>query len=58
MLVGQKLTVFHYSLRDFYFLVGFVRAGLNYSEFSVVADARSFRSTEGIEAIVKDLSSR
>lgn len=40
------------------FTVGFHRAGLNYSEFSVVADHGSFRSTGRVEDIVMDLSSR
>ncbi|CAM9272261.1 unnamed protein product, partial [Laminaria digitata] len=36
----------------------FASAGLNYSEFAVVADMGSLSTTEGVEAIVKDLSSR
>lgn len=40
------------------FTVDFHRAGLNYSEFAVVADYGSFRSTGRVEDIVMDLSSR
>ena len=38
--------------------VDFPRTGLNYSEFTVVTDHGSFRTTEGVKAIVEDLSSR
>ena len=39
-------------------MIGLARTGLDYSEFAVVAENGSLSTAEGVEDIVKDLSSR